>query len=328
MKFLVLFFVTIALANVFADSISDEEEQAWREFKLEHGKMFLSKNKEGTRKKTFLQNRAKVIELKAASDSGKLKYTPKLYSFADLSDDEFISRYGGFNNEESSKPVKRTFYPTPRQGLPTSFDSRQKGWIGPVKNQGTCGSCWTFSSMSCIEAGLAVKGYSGYDLSEQLLVDCGKSGEDGCQGGRMEYAFAYLAENGGAMQEYQYPYTGAFGRCQYPEVSNGIQVTGPVYPTADKNSVKAALMTHGSLAIAVDANPWRFYGGGIYHGDQNQGANHAINLVGWGVENGQEYWIVRNSWGEDFGENGYIRISTSADGGYDLHNTWAVDLPY
>lgn len=297
MKFLVLI-LFICASSVLADFFTEDEDDAWQDFKVKYSKLFLSKNKEVSRKKTFLENRIKVLELKVLRDAGILTFNPTLYEHADLTKEEFLSRYGGYEHIETERDVERTDFASVRKGAPQSFDSRDYNWISSVKSQGRCGSCWTFSAIACIEAGLAVNGKTGYDLSEQLLVDCGKRGSDGCKGGRVESAFEYLSETGGVVQEHEYPYTGIYGTCRFPTVtSDGITVDGAVFPAPTVDSVKGAIMTFGAVGIALDADAIRTYKNGIFVSSDYGSPNHAVNIVGWGVEDDIEYWIIRNSWG-------------------------------
>lgn len=184
--------------------------------------------------------------------------------------------------------------------------------------------------MSSLEAGYAMRYGTPVDLSEQQLVDCALEWygqiDDGCEGGWMPTAFDWLAENGGAVEEYLYPYYAVFGTCKRSNPAK-VKVSGWVQINATPDDIKAAIMKYGSLAIAVDANDWGYYGKGVFKADYVGNVNHAVNLVGWGTDPTYgDYWLVRNSWGPNWGENGYIRLSTSPEGTYDTSCTFAVQL--
>lgn len=188
--------------------------------------------------------------------------------------------------------------------------------------------------MNAIEAAYAMRYGSLVDLAEQQLVDCGKRDNsnnpmDGCQGGWMPSAFSWLSKNQGAVEEYMYPYQAVYGGCQSGKPTK-VSVSGYNPIANDPDSIKSAVMTYGSLAIAVDAGQFGHYGKGIFSASSCGGINHAVNLVGWGHDTSlnQDYWLIRNSWGPNWGENGYIRVSTGPLGCYYTQYTYGVTLAY
>jgi len=207
-----------------------------------------------------------------------------------------------------------------------------------VKNQGSCGSCWAFSTIVSAEGQVAKKTGKYTSLSEQQLVDCVKDEGtpydptpccSGCNGGLMDNAFNYLVDkqNGNIDTEASYSYKGKDGTCSYSSSNTGGTVTGfsdcrpgsktPVAATtAEEANVKDAVASVGPVSIAVHANvKWQFYFGGIM-GDTGllacksdpAKADHGVAIVGYGSDNGKEYWTVRNSWGGSWGEKGYLRL--------------------
>lgn len=191
------------------------------------------------------------------------------------------------------------------------------------------GSCWTFSTMSSIEAAYAKKTGVSIDLSEQQLVDCGKAADgpgndDGCEGGWMPSAFNYLAKAGVVAEEFVYPYAGVFGKCAIgtKPISSKLRVESCVKIENDETAIKNAVMEYGSLAVAVDADKWYMYGEGIFEADEVGDINHAVNLIGWGPD----YWLIRNSWGPTWGEKGCIRVAKTRLGSYETEFTFAVKL--
>ena len=194
---------------------------------------------------------------------------------------------------------------------PHQFDWREHNAVSSVKNQQQCGSCWAFSSVESIEGAWAIKHNKLYNLSEQQLVDCSQSyGNNGCNGGNMDFAFNYVIDNGICTNK-SYPYTAQdMGQCNQScnkvvSISNYTNVLQNNEHTLEK----AVLLNPVSVAIQGNKRSFQLYKSGIYN-DLECGyeLDHGVLLVGYGKENKQKYWIVKNSWGSDWGENGYIRI--------------------
>jgi len=212
------------------------------------------------------------------------------------------------------------FKPVSTDGVATSFntnaaevDWRKKGCVNPVQDQGQCGSCWAFSTVQATEGTYAAKYGKLFKLSEQQIVDC-VSDCSGCNGGLMTKAFAYVINkcNGGFMSEDDYPYTGYQGTCRYDDSKAVVRIKGYKEVAKTEKDLAAACASQGPIAIAIDASQWTFqmYSSGIYDEPScsSQFLDHAVGCVGYGKEGSTEYWIVRNSWGEDWGEQGYIRM--------------------
>lgn len=204
---------------------------------------------------------------------------------------------------------------------PDSFDWRDHpGVIGPVKDQNDCGSCWAFSTIFGLESNWAVKHNAAYILSEQNLVDCCSSAA-GCNGGFPADAWDWMIDEQGGktMLEVDYPYTSQEGTCKWnkkkaapPQVKGYVEVAD-----CDENDLAEKIANLGPASIAIDASLYSFmmYQSGIYDDPKCSSMNldHAVGCVGYGVENGAKYWIDRNSWGEMWGEKGYIRMARDKD---------------
>jgi C1A family cysteine protease len=167
--------------------------------------------------------------------------------------------------------------------------------------------------MGNIEALNTMKTKEYVPLSEQQLVDCDTEYDMGCDGGLMEYAFAYLMEKG-CMKEEDYPYVGYDDTCKYDESKVFLKVANwTMLATQDEVEMKEFLYSNGPLAIAINADPFQYYTGGIIDEDEwscdPEGLNHGVVLVGYGSEDGVDYWIIRNSWGDYWGEDGYVRVA-------------------
>jgi C1A family cysteine protease len=201
---------------------------------------------------------------------------------------------------------------------PESIDWRTKGAVTPVKDQGQCGSCWAFSSTGALEAAWFTKTGTLQSFSEQQLNDCSNSfGNEGCNGGLQEYAFDYYKKRGAELES-TYPYKGRDMHCKYDKSKVVAEITGRVGLKKGQASLKAGLAER-VLAVSVYAEPWMSYQGGIYNNmkkcpSAERLLDHAVLAVGYGSENGEDFWIIKNSWSTGWGEKGYIRLARQATG--------------
>jgi len=249
------------------------------------------------------------------SNLEKVNNSESFSPFMDLTESEFKSRLNLDVASIAEQRSKMESYKLKKlyneEDFPKNFDWRDHGAVSPVKNQGQCGSCWAFSTMANIEGQHYLKTGEMVTLSEQQLVDCDFN-DSGCNGGWMDNAFQYLEEFG-AVPDKKYKYTGKKGKCKSSkkEDDNVVVVS---YKDIGQNEeeIKKVLYENGPLSIACNASPWQFYSGEIYRPSESEcnsyGINHGITLVGYGEENGVKFWTIKNSWGEGWGEKGYIRI--------------------
>ena len=214
---------------------------------------------------------------------------------------------------------KNEIVPTFSKGnAPEAYDWREIGAVSPVKNQGMCGSCWAFSAVGNIEAVYTIKTNKTQLFSEQQLVDCDKEQNQGCNGGLMDNAFAYL-EKTGIMAAKDYPYAGRDNKCVFDANKVALKVTGYKFATGtsakavDENNLKQLLFENGPFAIAINASPLQFYLWGVFNPwfefiCNPKELNHGVLLVGYGVSGNTPYWIIKNSWGSGWGEKGFFRL--------------------
>jgi len=233
--------------------------------------------------------------------------------FADMTPQEFAeSRL--MNNLPPYEPQGLPIQLSPKLGAnPSTFDWRTKGAVTPVKNQAQCGSCWAFSATENLESVNFISSGGLPVLGPQQVVDCDKAWY-GCSGGWPYGAFEYLISFGGQDTEASYPYTAQDGNC----VANTANIAGKIsnYNTVpqDENQIQTALVNVSPLSICVDASRWYLYQGGIITADQcGSSIDHCVQLIGYDQTGTTPAWLVRNSWGSSWGENGLLRLEMNKD---------------
>ena len=284
--------------------------EAFSSWTAKHGRAYSSPVELNFRRAVFTRNYFKVLNSNAQNT-----FTSSLNKFADLTEEEFIAKYTGLKIPDSVKldhsPAEAKLAAAPL--AQTSFvDWREKGAVNPVKNQGQCGSCWAFSATSAIESAWFLGGNKLVSLSEQELVDCGGStGNYGCNGGWMDWGFQYIIKAGGQELSTDYPYTARDGTCAFDVKKVAAKISK--YVDVPQNDCATLIKTLDrqpvSVAVAV-TSAFQLYTSGVFNSTTcGTGLNHGVTAVGYGADQGQNYYIVRNSWGSGWGEEGYIRMS-------------------
>ncbi|XP_021912317.1 cysteine protease XCP1-like [Carica papaya] len=274
-----------------------------------HGKIYESIEEKLHRFEIFKDNLKHIDETNKKISS----YWLALNEFADLSHDEFKDRYLGFKTDVSTRKESRDeeFIYKGVLDLPKSVDWRKKGAVTPVKNQGSCGSCWAFSTVAAVEGIHQIVTGNLTSLSEQELIDCDTTYNNGCHGGLMDYAFSYIIANGGIHKENDYPYIMEEGICQTnKEELEVVTISGyhDVPANNEEAMLKALAKQPVSVAIEASGRNFQFYSGGVFDGRCGSDLDHGVTAVGYGTSKGVDYIIVKNSWGPKWGENGYIRM--------------------
>ncbi|BES99578.1 cathepsin [Nesidiocoris tenuis] len=308
--------IIIALACVLAVGLTmpTDNDAEWENFKRTYGKNYGNADSESMRRNIYFQNKDKVAEHNELYKKGLVSYGVKINGLADLLPHEAAKMLNGYRKGTPSNEPRETYKPS-GNSLPASTDWRSKNAVTPIKNQGQCGSCWAFSTTGSLEGQWALKKGKLISLSEQQLVDCsGNYGNDGCEGGLMDQAFQYIKANGGLDTESSYPYTGEDDSCAFNKKNVAATVTGYVdIPTGNEAALQDASANIGPISVAIDASNWSFqlYAEGVYNEPDcsSTSLDHGVLVVGYGSDSGSDYWLVKNSWGTDWGINGYIKMS-------------------
>jgi cathepsin L len=318
----------LALA-VGALAVLDQENlvgYSFEEYVVDFGKYYNTWDERRTHETTFYFNLHEIIRHNADQTQ---TYKKGVNQFTDMSEEE-VERFFGYNMAEAienkknrkSMPALDLNSMVPVDQLPESVDWRTKGIITPVKNQGACGSCWAFGAVACIESNVIQNTGKTVILSTQNVVSCSKNpqhcgGTGGCGGSTAELAFDTVKQTGIAAEK-DYPYVAQTGTCK-ETVPKTAKIDGFVQlPENNYTALMNAIASVGPLAVNVAANSWSSYRSGIFTGcpsfTSNIVINHVVQLVGYGVDNGRPYWLIRNSWGSSWGEQGYMRLDRHADG--------------
>lgn len=199
------------------------------------------------------------------------------------------------------------------------YKKKQVDWTKfdtPVKNQGSCGSCWAFAAAEALESGYQIHNGKQIEISTQQFVDCTRGESDGCNGGWMDDVFDYVKTHTVCTEE-EYKYTARDGKCKDDKCSINLGVHGRI--NVESGNVNALLEAneHSPLVVAIDASPMSFYRGGILE-IKSSSLNHGVVMVGYNLEAETPYAVIRNSWGERWGLKGYVNISLEHNGGITL----------
>jgi C1A family cysteine protease len=284
------------------------QDQEFVKYVSEFGKSYGTKEEFEFRSAHFKDNLGAIM---MHNSMNGLSYQLGINEFADYTPEEFKKLLGYKAparrlRQEVAEEVEEV------EGAASYVDWRQEGKVNAVKNQGSCGSCWAFSTIGALEGAHAILNGDLLNLSEQQLVDCSKENENaGCNGGLMDDAFEHLITHGSVLQS-EYPYTARDGTCTETSKKGQVKVQSfkDVKEGDQDDLARAVSRQPVSVAIEADKLAFQFYKGGILDGTAcGQELDHGVTAVGFGVENGKEYFIVRNSWGGSWGEKGYIRIA-------------------
>ena len=288
-------------------------EKDFESFKEKHGKNYQEKSEEEERKANFRHNHRFIHSMNRKNK----KYQLKINHMSDFSTGELKMlrgrlRSSGYNGGQVFKQRNADAH------IPEYHDWRLFGAVNPVKDQAVCGSCWSFGTSGTIEGQYFVKTGHLVRLSEQQLIDCSwQEGDNGCNGGEDFRAYQYIMKAGGiALNDVYGGYIGQDGKCHDHAVPKAVQLAGWVNVTQyNPSALQAAIFENGPVTVAINANPrtFTFYSHGVYSDPACKGTpddlDHQVLAVGYGVINGEKFWLIKNSWSTYWGNDGYVLIS-------------------
>ncbi|KAI9071802.1 hypothetical protein K1719_046234 [Acacia pycnantha] len=274
-----------ASSRILQEASMQERHEQWM---IQHGRVYKDIQEKEKRFNIFKQN---VEYIEGFNRDGTKPYKLGLNQFADLTNEEFTASRNRFKGHMCSSITRTPSFTYENvSGVPSSVDWRQQGAVTPIKNQGECGCCWAFSAVAATEGITKLSTGKLISLSEQELVDCDT--------------------------EADYPYKGVDGTCNAHEEGNHVaSIKGYEDVPANSEQALQKAVVNQPVSVAIDASgsDFQFYKSGIFTGSCGTELDHGVTAVGYGVSDNTEYWLVKNSWGTDWGEEGYIRMQRNVD---------------
>ncbi|KAM0042554.1 putative fruit bromelain [Helianthus debilis subsp. tardiflorus] len=311
---LILSLVVLGMCLCQTTSRTPSDAQKHDLWMARYGRVYKNNAEKEMRSNIFKKN---VEFIESFNSFGDRSYKLAINNFADRTKDELKALYATGHKDpvDLKSYVATSFKYESVSEVPDSMDWREKGAVTEVKGQGACGSCWAFSAIAAVEGITQLTTGKLLSLSEQQLVDCNRNGSGGCLGGYKENAFDYIAKTG-INTENGYPYHATDEICN--TVNQAVQaatITG--YEMVPANNETALLMAVSKQPVSVSIDPtcfeFGYYSSGVLTGHCGTNLTHDVTVVGYGTHDGIKYWLVKNSWGPEWGDNGYVKIQRDAD---------------
>jgi len=317
-----LFLLSLLLVSYTLASLVREESyylNAFTQFKRDYARDYVTPEEEQFRYTIFKDN----VDWIDAHNQKKLSYRVKVNRFADMTNEEYREKYLKFRPSKDQNFRSMKGQPDNLMNLrdlPKTVDWRKKNAVTKIKDQGQCGSCWAFSTSGAIEGTNAIKTTTKIELSEQQIIDCSWGDpydNEGCDGGDMRSAMQYIIDATGIELEKVYPYVDGVGigsdkhRCMWTVTLKAASISGMVNVTEGNETALAVAIVINPVSVAIDAShkSFQYYQDGIYYepscGNKNDDLDHGVLAVGYG----DGYYWVKNSWGTDWGDGGYIQMA-------------------
>lgn len=271
-------------------------------------------DREHAQRKTNFRHNLRFINSK---NRAAVTYKLAVNQFADLSDDEMRMRRGRLHSTGFNGGMPFNINDYKGMDIPDSFDWRLLGAVTPVKDQAVCGSCWSFGTTGTVEGAYFLKTGQQERFSQQELIDCSwGEGNNGCDGGEDFRSYQWIMKHGLATEDAYGSYMAIDGYCKVKTVDPTAKIVGYVNVTSGSaDALKAAIVAHGPVSVGIDAShrTLSFYSHGVYYdkdcGNTPEALDHAVLAVGYGVLNGEPYWLIKNSWSTYWGNDGYVLMS-------------------
>ncbi|XP_060600456.1 procathepsin L-like [Ruditapes philippinarum] len=294
-----------------------ELDKGWSVYKVRYGRQYDAVD--NIQRRVMWERTIHYIQAHNLEYShGLHTYTLGPNQFSDMAPEEFSSLVNGFNESIELDRNVCSVYAPPKDitldKLNKTVDWRTHGYVTNIKDQGMCRSCYAFSATGALEGQQYKTIRQLVSISDKNIIDCSyNQGNKGCDGGTFNNAFKYVMENGGLVAEKSYPYLPRVDKCSFENkyVIANMTSCRSILPSSERDLLIAVAL-EGPVSVAIDASQKSFqsYRSGVYDDPTcTNKLNHAVLIVGYGTENGQDYWLVKNSWGAQWGENGYIRIA-------------------